>query len=231
MVRFALRLCCLTSTPVMCHWGRHIPCWPWRFDLSSSPGLRLNSNSSEKGFQPLGSLSFANLQPWQPVPPLAPGGGPQMAPGCPTASHWGTERKVTHTGTSPACKMLVAYPSSLVFLLELPNQVHRWGNRLREVKTFASVRAGLCHIEGGLWALDVFAPGILPPTHCLQGWVRGVCMKASPLISLGQFLLGDNEEVGRDGSGFSHPTHQIHPFNFKDSSPLSTLCICLWLGK
>lgn len=86
--------------------------------MRASSGLRLNATSSEKGLR-LTALSFVRLPHWQLSPHLAPNASPQMAPGCPTALHWGTAWKVTHISTSPACKMLVSYPSALVFLLEL----------------------------------------------------------------------------------------------------------------
>lgn len=147
----------------------------------------------------------------------------------PAASHWGAEPRVTHAGASAACKTPIAYPSSLVFLLESLHAGHRWGNGprggqgLRQGQGRALPHRGRTRRVRGLCAWKD------PSYRCVQGWARGVGGGgASPLVLLGQFLLGDNEEVGGDGSGFSHPTSQIRPLNFKNSHPLSnSLCLSL----
>ena len=92
------------------------------------------------------------------------------------------------------------YPSSLVFLLELPHEGHWGGNSFREVKTFGRVRAGLCPTEGGLWALDVCAWN--SSSHPLRARLGE---RQVPSSLWDNFFLGIMKKLARMGLDFLTP--------------------------
>lgn len=96
------------------------------------------------------------------------------------------------------------------------------------------LRARLGESGGRVCVLE--GPRPCPGEFTMWGCLFGPT--SSPLLcdfgegpSLPGLISRRNEGVGRDGSGFSRYTHQVHPLSFKDSSPLLALCVCLWLRK